>query len=83
LLLWVAYNVLFLIILISVLLSWFPRSRFHPLAKLVNQLSDIILAPIRRLVPPMRFQSGAMLDFSALIAIVLLQIVYSMLIKLV
>lgn len=63
-------SVLIWLIIIDVILSWVadPRSSF---AVTLRQITDPILAPIRRLVPPEKLGG---LDLSPLIAILLLQI---------
>lgn len=66
----IVINVLIWLIIIDVVLSWVadPRSSF---AVTLRHITDPILAPIRRLVPP---QKTGGLDISPLIAIILLQI---------
>ncbi len=56
------------LIVIAVLLSWFGRGVRHPIVPLIWQLTDPVLAPLRRLIPPL-----AGVDFSPLIAILVLQ----------
>ena len=59
----------FSILLIAyVVLSYF-MDPFHPVRHTVNRIVDPILAPIRRIMP----QTG-MMDFSPLVAIILVQI---------
>ena len=69
------------IMLARVLLSWFPVDPSNPLVRIVHQLTEPLLSPIRRLLP----QSGA-LDFSPIVAFVVLivaeQIVLRILISL-
>ncbi len=57
------------IILARVLMSWVNIDPESPLARAIYQLTEPVLEPIRNLMPP---ASG--LDFSPIIAILLLQV---------
>ena len=57
-------------IIIRALLSWFSISPTQPLFRLLMEITEPVLAPIRRILP-----GGMMLDFSPLIAILLIQII--------
>lgn len=72
------------LILIRVLLSWFPVNRNNPIINIIYILTEPILEPIRRLLNKSPLGgSGMMLDFSPVIAgvffEVMLQIVDSIL----
>ncbi len=69
------YWVLTIAILARVLLSWVRMDRFPAIARLVVQITEPILAPIRRLLP-----ATAGLDFSPFIAIIALDIIRRLLI---
>lgn len=72
-------TVLYIALLARVLLSWFqvgPDSPFYPVVAILYQLTEPILAPIRRLLP--RF---GMMDFSPIVAFFLLQIVQRVLLS--
>jgi len=56
-------------ILIQVILSWVAPGTYNPLIGLVHKISDPLLAPARRLIPPL---SG--IDLSPLAILVLLQL---------
>jgi YggT family protein len=56
-------------LLIGVILSWVPVDNRNPAVPLVYQITEPLLAPIRRLIPPM----GG-LDLSAMIALLLVQV---------
>lgn len=58
-----------LLLLAYVILSYF-MDPYHPIRMTINRFVDPILNPIRRLLP----QTG-MLDFSPLVAIILLQLI--------
>jgi len=66
-------NVLSIIILIRVILSWYARPT-NILFRFFDRITRPILAPIRRIVP----RVGS-LDFSPLVAIILIQLIYYLL----
>ncbi len=55
------------LILIRALLSWFPSLHENEIVQLVMQITDPVLEPIRRILPPM----GG-LDLSPMIALILI-----------
>ena len=57
------FTIFYLAILARVIFSWTRTSLANPIARLAFQITEPVLAPIRRYVPPM-----AGLDFSPLIA---------------
>jgi len=62
-------QILSLLVIISAVLSFF-MSPFHPIRQAIDRIINPILAPIRRVVPPM-----GTIDFSPLILLILIQIV--------
>jgi len=73
-----AVNVLFqfasIAILARVILSWLPMAgvridMYHPLIRTLYQITDPILNPIRR------FATFGMMDFSPVVALILLEII--------
>ncbi|MFN8445765.1 MAG: YggT family protein [Caldilineaceae bacterium] len=61
--------------LIYSLLSWIPNiDRSHPAIQFLYQITEPVLEPIRRLVPPL----GGMIDISAMVAMIALFILSSM-----
>lgn len=50
------------------ILSWFVRDPHNPLVELLDQVTEPILAPLRRVVPRI-----GMIDITPLVAIILLQ----------
>ena len=60
----------YLAILARVILSWLRFDPYHPVSTFLHQMTEPILAPIRRLLPP-----TGMIDFSPLVALLLLQVV--------
>lgn len=69
-LLGVLLSVLEIAILIRVLLSWFPIDRSNPIVSLVWQITEPVLAPIRRVLPRL-----GMIDLSPLAALLVLQFI--------
>jgi YggT family protein len=62
-------------ILIRVLLSWIPNlDRGNPLVQLLHQITDPVLEPARRIIPPL----GGM-DFSPIVVILVLQLLEQLL----
>ena len=69
--------VLYIAILARVLLSWFqvgPDNPLIPVIRVIYQITEPILAPIRRLLPKM-----GMIDLSPMVAIILLIVVQNIL----
>jgi YggT family protein len=65
------FGALSILILIRVLMSWIPNlSPYNPIVRLIYQLTDPILEPARRLIPPI----GG-LDLSPLIVLLLIDFV--------
>ncbi len=65
------FGALSLLILVRVLMSWIPNlDPSNPLVRLIHQLTDPILEPARRLIPPI----GG-LDLSPLIVLLLIDFV--------
>jgi YggT family protein len=52
------------------LLGWTGISPYHPVAQVLWRLTEPVLAPIRRLMPP-----TGMLDFSPMVAMILVYVV--------
>ncbi len=66
-----AVQLLTILVVVRVLLSWVPSVDYgHPLISLIVRITDPILQPVRRILPPM----GG-LDLSPIIALLLLSLV--------
>ena len=65
-----------LIVLVQVILSYF-MSPYHPVRAAIDRLVAPLIDPIRRIVPPI-----AMMDFSPLILIILVQLITTVLVNL-
>ena len=66
-----------LLLIAYVVLSYF-MDPFHPVRATVNRIVDPLLNPIRRILP-----KTGMVDFSPLVAIILIQVIESILTRLV
>ncbi len=56
------------------LISWFDRGMTNPISQILVQITEPIIAPIRRVVP-----SAGMLDLSPMVAILLILVLQRML----
>jgi YggT family protein len=68
----VLFEILFWAIIARALLSWFPirpGNPFYPLAAILHQITEPILAPLRRVIPMI-----GMIDITPIVALVLLQV---------
>lgn len=70
----VLFNVLTLAIFARVLLSWFPTAADNPIGRVIYDVTEPILGPLRRIIP-----SFGMLDISPLVALLLLQVLRNIL----
>ncbi len=59
------FDLYIIVLLARVLLSWVQVDPRNPLVNLIHQLTEPLLAPIRRMLPP----SGP-LDFSPMVALI-------------
>ncbi len=70
-------NILYFALIARVLLSWVNLGPGNPLVVIVHQITEPILAPIRKVMPNL-----GMLDFSPMIAMILVFVVQRVLISL-
>jgi len=72
-------NILFFIlqfaIIIRALMSWFNPSPENPIARIVYEITEPVLAPLRRIVPRI-----GMIDITPIVAILLMQVIESVLV---
>ena len=69
-------QLLSLLVIVSALLSFF-LDPYHPVRRWINSVVEPLLAPIRRVVPPI-----AGLDFSPFVLLVLIQILRNIIVRL-
>ena len=67
-------NVLTIIILLRVIVSWYSPRPTNILVIILYRLTEPILAPLRRIIPRV-----GRLDFTPLVAIILIQLIYRLL----
>ena len=63
-------NFFFFTIIISVILSWVGGGQYNPAGELISQLTEPVLAPVRKIVPPM----GG-LDLTPMIVLLLISMI--------
>ena len=63
------FDLYIIVLLARVLLSWVQVDPRHPIVNLIHQLTEPLLAPIRRMLP----QSGSV-DFSPMVAFIVVLI---------
>jgi YggT family protein len=68
-------TVLTIVVIADILLSWFLHP-FHPLRQSLDSIVQPMLAPIRRIMPPV-----GMFDLSPLILLILIRVVEQLLIQ--
>jgi YggT family protein len=64
------------VLFVRAVISWFPMepgSPLVPLARVLDRLTEPVLAPIRRILPPVR-AGGMAIDLSIIVAIVAVEI---------
>jgi YggT family protein len=69
-------NLLSILIIVDAILS-FVLSPYHPVREALGRVVNPMLAPIRKILPPI-----AMMDFSPLVLLVLISLIQSILINL-
>ena len=69
-------RVINMLILARVLMSWFVKDLRNPIAMFIYQITEPILAPIRDLLKKLGI-GGTMLDFSPIVALLLIQFIAS------
>jgi YggT family protein len=69
------------LVILNIILPWIPALHGHPIGRLLWGLGEVVLAPFRRLIPPIR--SGSMsVDLSPLLCLVAIRLVTNLLINL-
>ena len=65
----IIFQILNMVIWTRVILSWIPHDPNHFLIKIIYEISNPILSPIQKMIPPI----GGKIDASPIIAIVIIQ----------
>ena len=58
-------NVILLLVFVRVILSWVSPGAYNPMTAVINSITEPLMAPVRRIIPPI---SG--LDLSALVILI-------------
>lgn len=72
------FDIVFLLILVRILLSFLPQFRSNAIAEVVYGITEPILSPFQRLIPPI-----GMFDISPMVAIIVLGVIQQILLFLV
>lgn len=70
------FNILIFAILIDALISWFPIAPDSPIVRILDDVTEPILAPLRRVVPRL-----GMFDITPIVAMFLLEILQSVIVS--
>ncbi len=69
------FNLLFMLLSFAIiaraLISWVPIDPYNPAVRLLYQITEPIMAPLRRVIPPI----GGAIDITPIVALVLIAIV--------
>ena len=65
-------QILLLAILIRVVLTWFPVNPSNPIIRIINEVTEPVLAPFRRVIPRI-----GMFDLSPIAAMLVIQVILS------
>lgn len=83
---WRAVDLLFgfmeLAIIARVIVSWLPISRDNQLIRLLYQITEPILAPIRSMIERSAFGRNMIIDFSPIVAFILIRIIKQIILRL-
>jgi len=72
------FNLYSFLILARVLLSWVNVSPYHPIVVFIHEVTEPVLRPLRNIIPPI-----GMMDISPIAALILLQILESLILSVV
>lgn len=73
------FDVIEMLIFVTILMSWIPVGRNNPITNLLDTLVSPILSPCRRMIENSPLGRGMMLDFSPIIALFILTMIKGML----
>jgi YggT family protein len=66
----IVFTVFSLILLARALVSWFIQDPYSPIVQFLHRVTEPVLAPIRRVIPPV-----GMMDLSPMVALILVIVV--------
>ena len=68
------FNILIQILILAIvgrsIISWFPMDPHNPLVRVLNEVTEPVLAPLRRVIPRL-----GLLDITPMVAIIVLLII--------
>ena len=67
----ILFDLLSILILLRVVVSWYSPRPTNKLVVILHRVTEPLLAPLRRIIPRV-----GMLDFTPLVAIILIQLIY-------
>ena len=73
----ILFQVLWLAIMARVLVSWLPNLPRNQIVTFIFDITEPILAPLRRWIPPL----GGMIDLSPMVAMLLLWVLQSIILQ--
>ena len=71
------FDIVYLLLLIRILISWIPHDRYHPIIQFLYQSTDPILKPFQNIFP-----TSVGIDFSPIFAFFFLSILKSIIFRL-
>ena len=71
------FDILYLLLMVRILISWIPHDRYHPIIQLLYQSTDPILQPFQRIFP-----SSVGIDFSPIFAFMFLGLLKNIILRL-
>jgi len=71
-------TIITVVLILNALISFMPLEPWHPVKRFLNQLAEPIVRPFRNILPP-----TGMIDFTPMIALIVVQIIGQMLVVLV
>lgn len=74
----IAFSVLIWLVIIRCLLSFIPHNPYQPLIRFVYDVTEPIMAPFRRLIPPI-----GMINISPIVVVFVLELVRRVMIELI
>ena len=75
----VFFSFLETVIFVRIILSWFPIGYNNPISRILYQLTEPILGPVRNMVDKSPIGGGMGLDFSPIFALILMRLVQTLL----
>jgi YggT family protein len=67
------FTLLAFAIIARALVSWLPIDRYHPAVTFLDQITEPIIAPLRRFIPPI-----GMMDITPIVALIILQVLQAL-----